>query len=74
MEEKLNFALLNAGMIVMITAAGGSYGEMLRVSGIGNRIEELFVTTGELSGVTALTLAFLSTALLKSAQARVRRQ
>jgi GntP family gluconate:H+ symporter len=68
MEEKLNFALLNAGMIVMITAAGGSYGEMLRVSGIGNRIEELFVTTGELSGVTALTLAFLSTALLKSAQ------
>lgn len=68
MEEKLNFALMSAGMIVMITGAGGSYGEMLRASGIGDRIKEMFVTTGSFSGTTILILAFVSTALLKSAQ------
>ncbi len=68
LEEKLNVALMSAGMIVMITGIGGSYGEMLRATGIGERIKELFATNGGLSGVMVLTLAFFSTALLKSAQ------
>lgn len=67
-EEKLNWAISSAGMIVLITAAGGAYGEALRGSGIGDRIKELFVTTGSYSGVVILTLAFLSTCLLKTAQ------
>lgn len=67
-EEKLNWAVSSAGAIVLITAAGGAYGEALRGSGIGERIKELFVTTGSFSGVVILTLAFLSTCLLKTAQ------
>lgn len=68
LEEKLNVAISCAGTIVLITAAGGAYGEMLRGAGIGDRIKELFVTTGSFSGTVTLTLAFLSTCLLKTAQ------
>jgi GntP family gluconate:H+ symporter len=68
LEQKLNAAISSAGTIILITAAGGAYGATLRASGIGERIQELFASTGGLSGATALTLAFVSTALLKSAQ------
>ncbi len=68
LESKLNAAITTAGAIVLITAAGGAYGTTLRESGIGERIQELFASCGGLGGATALTLAFLSTALLKSAQ------
>lgn len=68
LEEKLNFAISSAGTIILITAAGGAYGEMLRGTGIGDRIGELFITSGSMSGISALTLAFLSTCLLKTAQ------
>ncbi|MGI6401726.1 MAG: GntP family permease [Thermoguttaceae bacterium] len=68
LERMLNAAVSNAGTIILITAAGGAYGATLRASGIGERIQELFSAMGGLSGATALTLAFLSTALLKTAQ------
>ena len=68
LEQKLNAAISSAGTIILITAAGGAYGATLRASGIGERIQELFASTGGLSGATALTLAFVATALLKSAQ------
>lgn len=68
LERKLSAAVASAGTIILITAAGGAYGSMLRESGIGERIQELFSGSGGVSGATALTLAFVSTALLKSAQ------
>ena len=68
LEKKLTAAISNAGTIILITAAGGAYGAMLRNSGIGERIQEIFSATGGLTGVKILTLAFFSTALLKSAQ------
>ncbi|MBQ9872892.1 MAG: GntP family permease [Thermoguttaceae bacterium] len=68
LEKKLNAALASAGSIILITAAGGAYGEMLRGSGIGERIKELFVVSEGAGGLTTLTLAFLTTALLKTAQ------
>ncbi|MCF0234601.1 MAG: hypothetical protein HUK22_06435, partial [Thermoguttaceae bacterium] len=68
MEKKLNAAISAAGTIILITSAGGAYGAMLRASGIGERIQELFGASGGLSGGWALTLAFLATALLKTAQ------
>ena len=68
LEQKINAAISSAGTIILITAAGGAYGATLRASGIGERIQELFASTGGLSGATALTLAFVATALLKSAQ------
>ena len=68
LSEKLNSALTIAGTIILITSAGGAYGEMLRDSGIGERIKDLFVTSGHFSGASILSLAFLSTSLLKLAQ------
>ncbi|MDO5308406.1 MAG: GntP family permease [Planctomycetia bacterium] len=68
MEQKLNTILTGAGAIILITASGGAYGAMLRESGIGERISELFALGDGSASLTVLTLAFFLTALLKSAQ------
>ncbi|RMG22858.1 MAG: GntP family permease, partial [Bacteroidetes bacterium] len=57
-------ALASAGMIILITGAGGAFGSMLQQSGVGLRIQEL--ASGLQMGV--LPLAFLITALVRFAQ------
>ena len=76
--RKLNFdtlgkriepALFGAGMIILITAAGGAFGETLRQAGIGERLQELTQTGGgDASGVVILLLAFGTAAIIKTAQ------
>lgn len=61
-------AIIDAGLIVMITAAGGAFGAMLRTANIGERISELFKTDAGLSGVGIILLAFGLTSLIKLAQ------
>ena len=65
---KIEAAILDAGMIVLITAAGGAFGAMLRTAGIGERICELFQTESGLPGLTLLLLAFGISSLIKTAQ------
>ena len=56
--------LKSGGVIILITAAGGALGAMLQQTGIGPRIEGL---AGEYS-IAVLPLAFLVTALVRTAQ------
>ena len=67
LSQKISAALTMAGSIVLITSMGGAYGAMLRETGIGARIQEIFIEHS-LSGVWALVVAFVATAALKTAQ------
>jgi GntP family gluconate:H+ symporter len=68
--KKIETAIFEAGMIILITAAGGAFGQTLRLAGIGERIQELFSGdgSGELTGVGILLLAFGTAAMIKTAQ------
>ena len=69
LENKIEGALVSAGMIILITSAGGAFGGMLRLSGIGDRIQELTSgSSGGMSGTAVLLLAFATTAMIKTAQ------
>lgn len=69
LEAKIENALISAGMIILITSAGGAFGAMLRLSGVGARIEGLTTgTSGGLSGMMVLVLAFGVAAMIKTAQ------
>jgi GntP family gluconate:H+ symporter len=60
-------SLMSAGVIILITAGGGAFGEMLRVAEVGNAVKSLFASEGS-AGITALLLGFGVSALLKIAQ------
>ena len=57
---------MSAGVIILITAAGGAFGAMLRAAEIGPALADLF--GGGASGLGLLGLAFGVAALLKTAQ------
>jgi GntP family gluconate:H+ symporter len=68
LSNRIEIAILSAGMIVLITSAGGAFGAMLRAAQIGERIEELFQSETALTGIFLLFLAFAVTAVIKTAQ------
>jgi GntP family gluconate:H+ symporter len=55
--------LTNAGVIILITGAGGAFGNVLRATGIGNYLGELMAQWN-----LGIILPFLIAAVLKSAQ------
>lgn len=57
-------ALSDAGMIILITAAGGVFGGILQETGVGERIQSL----SREYRIGVLPLAFLVTALIRTAQ------
>ncbi len=59
----ITIGLKNSGIIILITGAGGAFGNILRTTGIGNSLG-LFVSQWHLS----IFLPFLIAAVLKSAQ------
>lgn len=59
-------ALLSAGGIILITAAGGAFGAMLRESGLREAVAVGFSGTG--SGFGVMAAAFAVAAMLKTAQ------
>jgi GntP family gluconate:H+ symporter len=58
-------ALMSAGMIILITAAGGAFGAMLREAGIKNVLEDV---VGAQGGLVILLMAALVAAVMKFAQ------
>lgn len=60
-------ALLSGGLVILITAAGGAFGAMLKVTNIAADIKTLFQDSNTV-GMTSLFLAFGMAALLKVAQ------
>jgi GntP family gluconate:H+ symporter len=65
-------ALMSAGVIILITAAGGAFGAMLRDAGLGDAIRSLAQATGTgaslFSGLPLLLLAFVVSSVIKFAQ------
>lgn len=63
-EASVKAALTDAGMIILITSAGGAFGTVLQQTNIGASIERL--ASGYQAAI--LPLAFLLTALIRTAQ------
>ncbi|MXW81983.1 MAG: gluconate permease [Rhodothermaceae bacterium] len=61
-------SLMSGGLIILITAAGGTFGAMLKEAQIGPAISDLFAGTSGTSGLGMLVLGFGIASLLKFAQ------
>ncbi|MEZ4904875.1 MAG: SLC13 family permease [Spirosomataceae bacterium] len=63
-EKNISESLMSAGMIILITSAGGAFGQMLQQTGIGAEIGAL--ANGYQTAI--LPLAFLITLVVRTAQ------
>jgi GntP family gluconate:H+ symporter len=63
---KVQEALASGGVIILITAAGGAFGHVLRQTNIAAAIQERFPITE--AGIALLVMAFFVTALVRVAQ------
>jgi GntP family gluconate:H+ symporter len=64
LSEQLEEPLKTAGTIILITGAGGAFGGMIRLSGVGQSIESL---SSEFN-ISYILLAWLVTAIIRIAQ------
>lgn len=68
-SDTIESSLMSAGLIILITAAGGAFGAMLEKAEIGPAIEDLFAQMKlNPGGIGLLVLGFLIAAVLKVAQ------
>jgi GntP family gluconate:H+ symporter len=67
-DRAVETSLMSAGVIILITAAGGAFGKMLDVAGVGDGVKRLFAGDQGLSGVQFLLLGYSLAAILKLAQ------
>jgi GntP family gluconate:H+ symporter len=63
-RDSVQTALMSAGIIILITSAGGAFGGMLQQTGISNKLSEM---TSEYQ-MTLIPMAFLITAVVRTAQ------
>ena len=70
MAKIVEVSLMSGGMIILITAAGGAFGAMLKAAEIGPAIETLFKsdTGGKTSGIMLLILGALIAFIIKISQ------
>jgi GntP family gluconate:H+ symporter len=68
LAEDAEHALMSAGVVILITAAGGSFGAMLREAGIQRSVEAMVGQAGSTTGVVVLVSAFAVAMLIKFAQ------
>ena len=66
--ELLEQSLMSGGLIILITAAGGTFGAMLQAAQIGPAISDLFAGSAQSSGLVMLAMGFCMASLLKFAQ------
>jgi gluconate:H+ symporter, GntP family len=67
MAAAVETALMSGGVIILITSAGGAFGDMLKVAQVGAAIQQLFTDIGG-AGTVLLLLGFGIAAVLKVAQ------
>ena len=60
-------ALKDAGIILLITGAGGAFGSVIKTSGVDVVLKE-YVSNSQVSGVIFLIVGFVIAAILKTAQ------
>jgi len=68
LAEMVETSLMSAGLIILITAAGGAFGATLQAAQIGPVIEAAFGARGSGSGMALLLLGFAVASLMKIAQ------
>jgi len=68
LEKRIGQAIYSTGTIILITSAGGAFGAMLRICGVGERVSELASHMTVLSGPFYLILAFAVAAVIKTSQ------
>ena len=63
-------SLMSAGVIILITSAGGAFGAMLKQAQVGDAIQALLTgeASAQLGGIKLLLMGFLVAFLLKFAQ------
>jgi GntP family gluconate:H+ symporter len=61
-------ALMSGGVIILITAAGGAFGAMLRAAGVQNAVERFVGAGDQGAGLLVLLIAFGVAVLIKFAQ------
>jgi gluconate:H+ symporter, GntP family len=68
-SHAIELSLASAGVIILITSAGGAFGAMLKEAGLGGAIEKTFLT-GEspMEGLPLMLLGFFAAFLIKFAQ------
>lgn len=66
LSQAVEQALLSGGVIILITAAGGAFGEMLQAVGIDGWVQTVF-SSGAAGGWGLLLLAYAVTAVMKIA-------
>ena len=64
LSEKLDAPLHMAGVIILITGAGGAFGGMIRLAGVGETIQAL----ADKFNISYILLAWLATAVVRIAQ------
>jgi len=64
--DSMGSPLETAGVIILITGAGGAFGTMIRETGIGDTIKAIGVSEGNTAGM--LFMAWLLTAVIRAAQ------
>ena len=65
-QDAVQSALSSAGLIILITAAGGAFGGVLQQTGVGWSIQNMLSTTTV--SVVVLVAAFFTTTLIRTAQ------
>ena len=70
LAKSTEIALMSGGVIILITAGGGAFGDMLKVAEVGDAIKGLFAINeeGQNAGLMFLLLGFAIAAVLKVAQ------
>ncbi|MGI9174440.1 MAG: GntP family permease [Rhodothermales bacterium] len=68
LADDVEEALMSGGLIILITAAGGAFGGMLRAAGIQDSMQYLVGDVSTISGVAVLLTAFGVASLIKFAQ------
>ncbi|MHC4368823.1 MAG: GntP family permease [Planctomycetota bacterium] len=68
LASKSETALMSGGMIILITAAGGAFGAMLREAGLKDWLAELLGAQGQTVGFVMLLAAFAVAVVMKFAQ------
>jgi gluconate:H+ symporter, GntP family len=64
----IELTVMSAGTIILITAAGGAFGAMLKEAGVGNAIQTLFTDGRPAGGLLLLLIGWLIASLLKISQ------
>ncbi|UCG58607.1 MAG: TRAP transporter large permease subunit [Phycisphaerales bacterium] len=68
LAKRTETALMSGGIIILITAAGGAFGAMLRQAGIKDWLEPLLGDQGQSVGTVMLLMAFAVAVVMKFAQ------